>query len=246
MQKKKKKKLGCFPFLFLISLAIVVGISFIYLKDEKEYDDIREEVIQPPSPKEKKKKKGYNINWSKLPKECSLWLRFKHPKDISYPVMYNEDNGYYLHRNIHGDYAYAGSIFLDCHNKTDMTDDNTIIYGHNMANGTMFGQLKKFKEPDYWEKNQFFYIYSRDGYRYKYQIYNVVQVSPESDIYTYEFGSNEKMDEYIDEWIEKGLYETGLRPTASDKIVSLSTCAVYGTKRLVIQGMLVKKDKNGE
>ena len=60
---------------------------------------------------------------------------------ISYPVVQSGDNQYYLHRLINGEYNIAGSIFMDYRNNAELEDNNTIIYGHNMKNNTMFGYL---------------------------------------------------------------------------------------------------------
>ena len=113
--------------------------------------------------KEKKKSKGddgYRVNWKKLKnKDVVGWIRFKHPKIISYPIMQKDDNDFYLHKNIKKEYSFAGSIFMDYHNHKNFLDSNTLIYGHNMANESMFGSLKKYNENSYWKKNKYFYIF---------------------------------------------------------------------------------------
>lgn len=112
------------------------------------------------SKKEKKKSKGddgYRVNWKKLKnKDVVGWIRFKHPKIISYPIMQKDDNDFYLHKNIKKEYSFAGSIFMDYHNHKNFLDSNTLIYGHNMANESMFGSLKKYNEKSYWKKINIF------------------------------------------------------------------------------------------
>ena len=78
---------------------------------------------------------------------------------VSYPVVQRNDNAYYLHHLITGEYNSSGSIFADCHNQPDFTDQNTIIYGHNMKNGSMFGTLSHYQDQALWEENPYFYLY---------------------------------------------------------------------------------------
>ena len=68
--------------------------------------------------------------------------------DISYPVVQGPDNDAYLHTTYEGTSNFAGSIFLDYQNQDDFSDGNTIVYGHNMKNLSMFGKLKQMKEQE--------------------------------------------------------------------------------------------------
>ena len=89
---------------------------------------------------------------------------------IDYPVLYSGDNEKYLRRDLYGEEHIAGSIFLEGLNRPDFTDYYTIIYGHNMNDGSMFGGLKKYKEKEFWEENQYFTLYTEDM-AYRYQIF---------------------------------------------------------------------------
>ncbi len=71
--------------------------------------------------------------------------------NIDYPVMQGEDNSKYLNVNPYGDYSLSGSIFLDSRNSPDFTDDYSILYGHHMEYGSMFGALDDFLDPSYLE-----------------------------------------------------------------------------------------------
>ena len=78
--------------------------------------------------------------------EVIAWIQIP-ALDISYPVAKGTDNAYYLHHMINGETNKSGSIFMDYHNQEDFTDRNTIIYGHNMRDGSMFGTLEKYQDP---------------------------------------------------------------------------------------------------
>ena len=72
---------------------------------------------------------------------------------IDYPLVQGEDNSEYVNRNVLGEFSLSGSIFLDCNNKKDFSDMNSIIYGHHMAKDAMFGELEYFQEKSYFEKH---------------------------------------------------------------------------------------------
>ena len=90
---------------------------------------------------------------------------------ISYPVVQGTDNAYYLHHLFTGEYNSSGSIFADWHNQPDFTDPNTIVYGHNMKNGSMFGTLSHYQDQALWEASPYFYLYV-PGKVLKYQIFS--------------------------------------------------------------------------
>lgn len=238
----RRKKIGCLPIIMLVSFGAILVTGWIYHKDNVAYKKLEKQVTY----QEKQEKKqtndddGYRVNWKKLKnKDVVGWIRFIHPKVISYPILQEEDNEFYLHRNIKKEYSFAGSIFMDYHNEKNFSESNTIIYGHNMANESMFGSLKKYKEKKYWEKNKYFYIYTKDRKRRKYKIYNVCVVRPGSEIYTYRFASDDSLKEYIRYYKSIASYKTGITPKTSDHIVTLSTCSLQGTRRFVIQGYLI-------
>ncbi len=74
------------------------------------------------------------------------WIYVEAVPDINYPIVHGKDNETYLHRTYEKNYNFAGTIFVDYENKGDFSDCNTIVYGHNMKNGSMFAQLKKFTQ----------------------------------------------------------------------------------------------------
>ena len=82
---------------------------------------------------------------------------------IDYPILQHaSDNSYYLMHNIDGSYGYPGCIYTENMNSKDFTDNNTVIYGHNMKNGSMFAQLHKFEDPDFFNENREVLIYLPD------------------------------------------------------------------------------------
>ncbi len=170
--------------------------------------------------------------------ELAAWLKVR-ALDISYPVMQAEDNDYYLHRTFEKEYNFAGCIFLNCDNSPDFTDKNTIIYGHNMKNGSMFGKISQFQDEEVFNKSKYFWIYTKDLI-FQYRIFSVSVV--ENSGLTYQtFFTTEDFQELIDYAYGHSEVDTsGVEVTADDRIVTLSTCTGDDATRRVVFGKLAQ------
>jgi sortase B len=82
---------------------------------------------------------------------------------INYLVVKGEDNEFYLSKDINGNEDNHGAIFMDYINKANNSDKNTIIYGHNMKDGTMFTDLCKYKERQFFNENRYIYLCTSKG-----------------------------------------------------------------------------------
>ncbi len=79
---------------------------------------------------------------------------------VDYPIVQGPDNDYYLRRNVYGDKATVGSIFLDCEDKPDFSSRHNIIYGHHMRNGSMFKDIDSFTVQSYFDNHRDIIIYT--------------------------------------------------------------------------------------
>ena len=166
------------------------------------------------------------------------WIRVG-SVNISYPVAQAKDNDYYLHRTFKKVDNFAGCIFENCNNSPFFTDQNTIIYGHNMKNGSMFGQLKKFKEQETFDKNPYFWMFTKD-FIYQYRIFSSSIVSKIGDPYITRF-SDEDFQKFIEKSISSSEIKCGdVSVTTDDRIMTLSTCTVDDATRRILQGVLVQ------
>ena len=167
------------------------------------------------------------------------WIRVN-ALGISYPIVQGEDNDYYLHRTFEGVENFAGCIFMEYQNNPDMTDKNTIIYGHNMKNGSMFGKLKNFRETETYESNPYFWVYTPDKV-YRYDIFSCAEVDVFGDTYQIRFSDDEAFMKFVDNAQARSVADgSWVEVTEEDTVMTLSTCTGNDATRFVVQGKLGK------
>lgn len=251
-EKKKKKRHPVTLVILIIALAVMIfsivelaGIQKDYKESEKTFQTLESEYVVHPDGAGALWQDGTRIQFEALRKEnpdIMAWLRFDNYNDvhISYPVLYSGDDETYLRSDIYGNYHIAGCIFLEGMNQPDFSDYHSIIYGHNMRNTTMFGDLKRYKNDEgFYENNQYFNIYT-DTQVLRYQIFSYYDVEQDDEVYTVGYGPDDTWQAMIDRMVTSSMKDTGIHPTKEDKIVTLSTCTSSGeTKRFVVHGVLV-------
>lgn len=169
------------------------------------------------------------------------WIYYE-PLELSYPIVRGNDNDYYTHYTFENEQNSSGAIFMDFLNKPDFSNYNTIIYGHNMRNGTMFGSLKKLlNDTSIQEENPYFYIFTEDK-AYMYEIFAVYVTT--ADSHTYDLISNEEEQGiYLDYIYGCATWTSDLEVTASDRIATLSTChGLHTNNRTVLHGKLIVEE----
>ena len=116
--------------------------------------------------------------------DCVGWITIP-DTSVDYPVMHTPDHPeYYLRRNFYGDSASGGTPFLDGRNTAQAEDQNLIVYGHNMMDGSMFKPLLSYLEPSFRETHQEIYLELSEK-QYRYEVLAVVETSTKSSIYQY-------------------------------------------------------------
>lgn len=163
---------------------------------------------------------------------------------ISYPVVQGTDNAYYLHHLFTGEYNSSGSIFADWHNQPDFADPNTIVYGHNMKNGSMFGTLSHYQDQALWEASSYFYLYV-PGKVLKYQIFSCYAGYVGSEAYTYTFPEKADFQAFLKQIRSYAGYDTGVEVVETDRVVTLSTCVSSRRDyRYIVHGKLTEEKAN--
>ena len=162
------------------------------------------------------------------------WL-FCENTPINYPVLQSTDNNYYLRKMINKKYNIAGSIFMDYRSQSDMSSLNTIVYGHNMKNDTMFGTFTEYKKQSYYDEHPLLWFLTPE-HNYKIELIAGYVTSSTSDVYKV-FHIKDDLDNHIKASIKKSTFVSGVNIAEVDNIITLSTCSYeYSTARYVLIG----------
>ena len=164
-----------------------------------------------------------------------LWFYIE-GTDISYPVLYSGDNDFYLKRDFYKQSNISGSLFLDFRNTSIL--GNTIIYGHNMKNGTMFGSLKSYADEAFFRHHTMIYTYSETEI-IAWQIFSVYPTDIYNNYIKTSFRSNDEYYEFIKSLQNDSLFTTDIELKPSDNILTLSTCRNGEGNRFVVHAKKV-------
>lgn len=248
-----KKKLRTVSILLLAAIVIIcLGYTLLKLRDyrtgEQEYANA-EQLAQLPEEPEFVPEVGdpYAIALAEtdlaalreVNSDVIGWISIPNT-DVSYPLLQTNDNNYYLKRTWNLTASSVGSIFLECQNAPDFSDFNTIIYGHNMRNGSMFGGLKQYKNSSYWEEHPSVYIVDDSGV-HRYDIFAASEVGVRTIIYGLQITTRALKQDFIDFSLKHSVLDTGIVPTYEDRVLTLSTCTGNGySTRWVVQAVLAE------
>ena len=171
--------------------------------------------------------------------------------DIDYPILQHaSDNSYYLMHNIDGSYGYPGCIYTENLNSKDFTDNNTVIYGHNMKNGSMFAQLHKFEDPDFFKENREVLIYLPDEVLH-YTIFAAHIYDDRHLLYSFDFSDPDVYQKYLDSVFNtrdmSANIDKDMTVTKDDQIITLVTCiGSQPNNRLLVQAVLTDREAGTE
>lgn len=176
----------------------------------------------------------------KLNKDVVGWIKI-FDTHISYPVVQGKDNQEYLNKDVFGEFSFSGSIFLDYRNACDFTDSYSIIYGHHMEYGVMFGDVVEFKNDDYFQEHKTGALFLLDD-TYKITLFACVETQEfNNKIYNPIVQGKDNLDTLLKYIKDEAVQYRDISLNHDDKIIGLSTCAEAGTnERVVLFGRLDK------
>lgn len=189
-----------------------------------------------------------NLDWEALHEENSdiyAWLYIP-GTGVDYPVLQHpEDDTYYLEHNLDGSQGYPGCIYTERLNSKDFMDQNTVIYGHDLNDGTMFHTLHGYKDKNFFEANRYAFVYTPERV-FVYDIFAAYESGDEHILYTYGFAGDSGFQEYLDMIFRSrdagAHFRDGVEVDASDRIITLSTCLdTEPDKRYLVQGVFVNE-----
>lgn len=142
---------------------------------------------------------------------------------IDYPIVQTSDNDYYLDHSFTGAKLASGTIFADYRNESDLTDQNTVIYGHNMASGSMFANLAKFKGSGFFSRTPYIYVQTENGI-YVYRVFSVYETNKYDPYIRTSFTSKNDFIEWVKSRQSKSLRKVSYKFDGDEQIITLSTC----------------------
>lgn len=250
MERSLKKRHIIRKILFCIALFVfcfaaykIIAGQLEYKEGRDEYDNIRKIAEKEP---EDPADPGSGIDWAALKQinpDLIGWIRFKEPAVINYPIVQGKDNNVYLKKSFGKNFVKAGTIFMNYANNPKFTDSNTIIYGHNMNDGSMFASLKKYSDKAFWQSYPEFVIYTPDDVAHTYRIFAAGTYRAKSNAAgQYRFTDETDFMNLIEEIRAGQAYDTGVEVTAADRIVTLYTCTnVRAADRWLVFGVEIQQ-----
>lgn len=230
---------------FLFSAIQLAKIFIEYKKGTDEYDRVREYVtaVQPETEEQAAEEESElqkpvppQVDWESLKginEDIIGWIQIE-GTEISYPVVQGTDNSYYLKHTFEKNSNAAGAIFIDYTNSSDFQDCNTIIYGHNMKNGSMFGLLRRYFKDEESVPGRYIWICTPEK-NYRYEIFSSHVVDAAGETYTLFPEADEQFGSYVENMKQQSLVQFGTEVTKDDKVITLSTCTGNDTTRFVVQ-----------
>ncbi|MBP3539565.1 MAG: class B sortase [Oscillospiraceae bacterium] len=229
-----------------------------YKVAQRSYDKMSEEFVSTETPAvtdspvsdaaptedEDKEVSPITVDFEKLLSSNSDVAGWLYSKDtvINYPVAQGEDNNQYLHHLLDGSYNASGTLFLDCSCGPEFSGANSIIYGHNMKDGSMFNSLHSYSEDGYYATHPVLYL-NTPKQNYKIEVFTAYICNYDSDTYTLSFSSAEEYGAWLEKMKSQSIFDSDTEVTIDDRVVTLSTCTYeYDNARFVVQGKLVPLD----
>ena len=219
----------------LKAITVILIISFIFSlicivknqQEDKEQDKIFSE-IQEIVKEDTEEKQEDTINIDKLYEinnDIVAWVKIE-GTNINYPVMQTKDRpDYYLYKNFYKKYSISGTPYMaeSCDIKTS---DNLIIYGHNMSNHRIFGELKYYKKEEYCKSHNIINLYTMNSIT-KYEVMAVLRTNINTGFKYYRFYKAQdegEFDTFVKKCKELSFFDTGVTAKYGEKILTLSTC----------------------
>ena len=171
----------------------------------------------------------------KINKDVIGWI-YSENTPINYPILQTNNNIKYLRHLLDGRYSASGSIFLDSVCAPNFSDDNSIIYGHHMRDGSMFASLSKYKKQDYYDKYSELWLLTPER---DYLIIPIAGLVVKSDSFFFTNTIKNKLN-YIKNALKQSTFVPIKVPTIEDKLITLSTCDyTYDDARFILLGILI-------
>lgn len=167
-----------------------------------------------------------SMDFSPLRELCPdirAWL-FAEGASLDYPVVQTDNNEYYLSHLYNGEKNPSGTLFLDYRNTGLFTEQNSVVYGHRMKNGSMFGSLLSYKRQDFYDEYPAMLLYTPEG-DYLIELVCGTVEDGNSEFVEFEFDNDNDFYAYIDSFRSRSMFHSEVEIEPEDKLISLCTCS---------------------
>ena len=188
-----------------------------------------------------------SVDWDELKKineDIIGWVYFTGLPQISYPVLQADDNEYYVHRtyDLSSDTSKAGCIFMDYRMADDFSSPYSIIYGHNVRDGSMLSDLVRLKDQALYDEEPYFWILTPEG-NYRYQIFSIFQCHRAADVFQRSFdGWGEDFSKWQSELKLRNSMQGDVELKEDGHVISFSTCVPNSFDRTIVCGTYIDGD----
>lgn len=234
---------------YIISILLLIYSAFLIVDwyiENSQNKNIKDHILTVTKIKQNKDKYPYiTTDLSSLIEENNdtvAWLQVP-DTNINYPIVKTNDNDYYLNHNFNKNYNTAGWVFMDYRNTIDNLDSNTIIYGHNRLDSSMFGTLKNTLE-DNWHKNNKYIYFNTIDKAMTFQVFSVYTVNINDFKNNVNFKSDSEFEDYLKLIKHKSIIDFNVDINYTDKILTLYTCSTKENERTILHAKLVQEKES--
>lgn len=225
---KRKMKKGISLMIFLVALSVFVyaGYNLVHIWIQNHQESTEKSHLLDVAGIPDDLSKPFVVNWKELQAinpDIIAWILIP-DTEISYPIVQGQDNDYYLTHTAEKKSNYAGSVFMDYQAKNDFSDYNTFIYAHNVLHGTMFAEIKNYKDPDFFKKHPYVYVFT-PSVNYRTEVIEIASVDTTSPAYSTPVATGQGLIDYVNMVKQYADIRSDVEVGEKDHIITLSTCS---------------------
>ena len=259
MSEKKNNKIGgkiaiiVFRIISIIIIVICLIVLYMWHKNNVKNNDLMNELgnfanldkIEENDDSNENSEMKLQVNFEELKSknpDTVAWVKVNNT-NIDFSVVQSADNNYYLKHNFNKQSNGAGWIFADYRNSFDELNRNTIIYGHNRRNGTMFSNLLYLLDDNWnFENENSYFYFATEKASYKAEIFSVYMMNANKvKLLAHEFANDAEFLTYIQSLKESSIHDFNVEITNEDKIITLCTCDNTNQNRVVVHAKLIEQ-----
>lgn len=234
-KRRQRRRLDALLLVFFLCTAVFSGYKLYgYVRASQEESRLSEELrreFRPAKPNVEHRDRFAGLKG--VNEDIVGWIRVPDTR-VDYPVLQSYNNDFYLRRNALKEYALHGSVFMDTDSASDASGLHTIIYGHNMKDGSMFGSLSQLKKKEVFDRG-WTVVYEYPGGRSEWEIFSLYVYKPSDDFFEFDFPDLASFHRYVLDCAAHSMHGPTEIEELPDRLLTLMTCTYeFQNSRLVV------------